>query len=163
MLDHHVIVDLVPLLATLFFTSRLPPTVKLSGVQQSILLAIGLQRKIVDEVEKELNLPGQQVLAMFVKVMRKISTALGEVVTQAIEQDLPEAHQGRKAVGAEEMSMDVDTNGTAITVINGVGNKPKYVALEQTLEDDLAEGADEVKEAMKEKQREMINALELEK
>ncbi|KAF3920901.1 hypothetical protein ABW21_db0208015 [Orbilia brochopaga] len=155
MLDHHVITDLVPLISTLYFTSRLPDGVKLSGVQSAILLAIGLQKKTTDDVEKELNLPNQQILAMFVKIMRKVSTALGGVVERAIEEDLPPEHHGRRKVGAEEVT-DVDDAQEADA-------SARLRPLEQTLEEDIEEGADEVKLALKEKQRELINALDLQK
>ena len=51
MLDYHVILDLLPSLSTLYFTHRFPPDCKLSAVQSAILLAVGLQRKSVEEVE----------------------------------------------------------------------------------------------------------------
>lgn len=51
MLDYHVILDLLPTLASLYFSQRFPADVKLSGVQSSILLALGLQRKPVEDIE----------------------------------------------------------------------------------------------------------------
>lgn len=51
MLDYHVILDLLPTLAALYFSRRFPGDIKLSGVQSSILLALGLQRKTVEDVE----------------------------------------------------------------------------------------------------------------
>lgn len=51
MLDYHVILDLLPTLAALYFSRRFPADVKLSGVQSSILLALGLQRKSVEDIE----------------------------------------------------------------------------------------------------------------
>ena len=51
MLDYHVILDLLPTLAALYFAKRFPLDVKLSGVQSSILLALGLQRKSVEDIE----------------------------------------------------------------------------------------------------------------
>lgn len=50
-LDYHVILDLLPTIATLYFEKRLGGEVKLSAVQSSILLALGLQRKSIEEVE----------------------------------------------------------------------------------------------------------------
>src|SRR5690606_34737221 len=88
MLDHHVIMDLIPTLATLFFTNRTGNStstdefadngedvkgINLNPVQKLILLGIGLQRKDVSQLEKEMSLPSSQVLAMFVKVIRKFS------------------------------------------------------------------------------------------
>lgn len=51
MLDYHVILDLMPTVAGLYFQKRLGEEVKLTAVQSAILLAVGLQRKTVEEVE----------------------------------------------------------------------------------------------------------------
>lgn len=51
MLDYHVILDILPTIAPLYFEKRLGQEAKLSVVQSSVLLAIGLQRKTVEEVE----------------------------------------------------------------------------------------------------------------
>lgn len=51
MIDYHVILDLIPCIATLYFDKRLGDEVKLSAVQSSILLALGLQRKTIEEAE----------------------------------------------------------------------------------------------------------------
>lgn len=51
MLDYHVILDLLPIIASLFFQRRLGDQVRLTAVQSSILLALGLQRKTVEDVE----------------------------------------------------------------------------------------------------------------
>jgi N-acetyltransferase 10 len=51
MLDYHVILDLLPTVASWYFEKRLGEEVQLSGLQSSILLALGLQRKAVEEVE----------------------------------------------------------------------------------------------------------------
>lgn len=51
MLDYHVILDLLPTVANLHFEKRLGAEVRLSAVQSCILLAIGLQRKTIEEVE----------------------------------------------------------------------------------------------------------------
>ncbi|KAJ3860951.1 tRNA binding domain-containing protein [Lentinula novae-zelandiae] len=67
-LDYHVILDLLPLVATLFFQRRLnrPKSseasgevnnLSLSAVQSAILLSMGLQRKTVEEIETEISLP----------------------------------------------------------------------------------------------------------
>jgi N-acetyltransferase 10 len=54
MLDYHVILDLLPTVASLHFQKRLGEDVRLSAVQCAILLALGLQRKAVEEVEVSL-------------------------------------------------------------------------------------------------------------
>lgn len=56
MLDYHVIMDLLPAVATFYFEKRLGPEIRLSAVQSSILLALGLQRKTIEEVEVSTSL-----------------------------------------------------------------------------------------------------------
>jgi N-acetyltransferase 10 len=51
MLDYHVILDLLPTAASLYFQKRIGNDVRLSAVQSAILLGLGLQRKSVEEVE----------------------------------------------------------------------------------------------------------------
>lgn len=63
MLDYHVILDLMPTVANLYFQKRLGASargadaqategpVRLTAVQSSILLAIGLQRKTLEDLE----------------------------------------------------------------------------------------------------------------
>lgn len=50
-IDFHVVLDLLPTVASLYFNRRLGGDVRLSVVQSSILLALGLQRKTVEEVQ----------------------------------------------------------------------------------------------------------------
>ncbi len=50
-LDYHVIMDLLPTVGQLYFEKRLGPEVRLSAVQSSILLALGMQRKSIEEIE----------------------------------------------------------------------------------------------------------------
>ena len=51
MVDYHVIMDLLPTVSSLYFEKRLGEEVKLGAVQSSILLALGLQRKTIEQVE----------------------------------------------------------------------------------------------------------------
>lgn len=51
MLDYHVILDLLPTVASLYFEKRLGGEIRLSAVQSSILLALGAQRKTIEQVE----------------------------------------------------------------------------------------------------------------
>lgn len=140
MLDYHVIIDLLPLVADLYFSDR--TLVSLSGVQRAILLAIGLQRKAVDDLEKELNLPVAQVLAMFIKTVKKFTNAFRDIERAAAEKELPP-----------------EPRQTG----NGETNGDKFVPLERDLDEEMEEAGDEVVSALKEKQRELINSLDLEK
>jgi len=139
MLDYHVILDLVPLIADLYFAGRLELSV--SGVQRAILLSIGLQRKVIDDLEKEFSLPSGQVMAMFIKIIKKACTAFREIERAAIEKEIP-----------KEPTSNGQANGT-----------DKFVPLEQDLDEDLNEAGNEAVAALREKQRELINSLDLQK
>jgi N-acetyltransferase 10 len=79
MVDHHMILDLIPQLASFVFNHRLP-TLRFSYLQIAILLAIGLQHRNVDEIAQQLDLPVNQVLAFFNKTVRKLSSTLRQLV-----------------------------------------------------------------------------------
>lgn len=112
MLDYHVILDLLPTIATLYFTSRLPQ-ISLSGVQQAILLSIGLQRKDLNAVEAELGVSSSQLLAIFVKVLRKFSVAFAALLKEGVDAELPK--KNKKGVAEEPLAehATADRNGEA--------------------------------------------------
>ena len=139
MLDYHVILDLMPKVAELYFTGRIKNDngVRLSGVQQALLCAIGLQRKVLEDVEKELGLQTSQLLAMFVKVVRKVSTHFRSLQEGAITQGMP-------AIEAAKTNGDVDME-----------------AVGKDLEQELAEGGAEFDLEEKQRMRAMIDSLPL--
>ncbi|KAI0754721.1 DUF699-domain-containing protein [Daedaleopsis nitida] len=145
-LDYHVVMDLLPTIAQLYFEKRLGPDVRLSAVQSSILLALGLQRKTIEDIEAELQLPVSQSLALFVKVIKKISKRLLDVQKAAISATLPDA-----------------SAAAAVTRTDASGKKAEFRPLETSLEEELAEAGDEATRAMREKQRAMIDSLDLSK
>jgi len=145
MLDYHVILDLLPTLAALYFAERFPADVKLSGVQSSILLALGLQRKTVEDVEAELQLPVAQSLALFVKTIRKMTKALSEVQKQAIEETLPDR---KHAVKANK-------------VLESLPGAKARAGAEASLADELDAEGQEVMRQLREEQKEVINSLDL--
>lgn len=145
MLDYHVILDMIPSIAHFHFTNRLKPAVSMTGVQSSILLAIGLQRKVLEDVEKELGLPSSQLLAMFVKIVRKVSSHFRRLLEGAVIETMP---QPTPAAG-----LDKDDDVRA----------PRFAPLSTNLDTELREGADDVDKKLKEKQRALIDALPLDK
>jgi N-acetyltransferase 10 len=149
LLDYHVVLDLMPTIAQLYFSGRLKSSTKLSGLQQAVLLAIGLQRKEIDTVAEELAVPPSQLLAMFIKIMRKISSHLGSLVTGAIAAEMPDINK----VGVSR----ADASGVHDDEV--VDNK--FVALETSLEDELEQGGDEALSELRAKQRELIDSLPL--
>ena len=153
MLDYHVILDMIPTIAMLYFSGRLKAVIKLSGVQSAILLAIGLQRKVLEDVEKELGLHANQLLAMFVKVVRKVSSHFRAIVEGAVEETMPQPDRG-------ESNANGDTNDVAM---NPQAETPRFQPLARGLDDELREGGEQVDRELKEKQRALIDALPLDK
>ena len=47
--DHHMVLDIMPIVARLLFSGRIP-SVRLSQLQLGVLLAVGLQQKTVDAI-----------------------------------------------------------------------------------------------------------------
>ncbi|KAG0669940.1 killer toxin resistant protein [Maudiozyma exigua] len=146
LLDYHVIVDLLPMLSILYFTGKMGDSVSLSSVQCAILLAIGLQHKSIDDITKELNLPSNQTIAMFSKIMRKFSIYFRSILNESFEQTLP-------ALKDEEIA---EMNGEEIKRLDAAE------AMDQ-MEEELEEAGDEAVRAMREKQKELINSLNLDK
>lgn len=149
MLDYHVILDMIPTIANMFFTGKLRSDIKLTGVQQCILLAIGLQRKDMDAVSQELSLPSTQLLAMFIKILRKVTTHFGSLVSAAVSAELPQAE--RLGVTRQDASGAHDDE-----VVDD-----RFVPLDTSLEDELEEGGDEALRTLRQKQRELIDSLPL--
>ncbi|KAI1004518.1 RNA cytidine acetyltransferase [Podosphaera aphanis] len=149
MLDYHVILDLVPDLSLAYFKGQLKPSIKLTGIQSSILLAVGLQCKDLSAIEPELSLPASQLLAMFIKIMRKMSSHFSTLVSNAHEASMP----AKDKIGVSR----ADASGA----LDDEVVDSRLVPLETKLEDELEEGADEAMRELREKQRELINALPL--
>jgi N-acetyltransferase 10 len=146
MLDYHMILDLIPALARAFFLKQLPEAtsnnsdsaadMSLSPVQSAILFSIGLQHRPIEDLESELKLPSSQVLAMFIKVVRKFallfrSTRLAEIA--AAEEPK------KRSFGAEN----------------------QFEPCSESLADDLEDGGKQAISALKEQQRAIIDSLPL--
>ena len=66
LVDHHIILDLLPTLAQAYFSRHLPAN--LSYLQAAILLSLGLQQNDISSLESAIQLPPNQALALFNKV-----------------------------------------------------------------------------------------------
>lgn len=151
MLDYHVILDLIPRVAELYFLGRIKNAVKLSGIQQSILLSVGLQRKDMDAIAEEHgSLQSSQLLAMFIKILRKITTHFSSVVSGAYDAEMP-----RTDIGVSR------ENATGVHDDEVVDSK--FQPLEKRLEEELDEEGDEALKEVRRQQRELIDSLPLEK
>ncbi|XP_059916475.1 RNA cytidine acetyltransferase [Gadus macrocephalus] len=87
MVDYHLIMDLVPKVARLFFLRQLG-NISLSAAQCALLLGVGLQHKTVNQLEKEIELPGTQLMGLFNRLIRKIVQVFSNVQEQAVEAEM---------------------------------------------------------------------------
>ncbi|CAL1409069.1 unnamed protein product [Linum trigynum] len=102
LVDFHLILDIVPVLARLYFRGKLPVT--LSPVQASVLLCIGLQQQNFTHVEEQLKLERTLILSNFMKAMKKIHHHLHGVASDEIQSTLPRL----KETQLEPLTISVD-------------------------------------------------------
>lgn len=69
-------------------------------MQSAILLGIGLQHKTVDVLVTELDLPANQLLALFNKAIRKLSEYLDQLCINSVREEID-------GQGTNEHSVDV--------------------------------------------------------
>lgn len=151
MLDYHMILDLIPTLSRAFFLKQLPRVTEssdtvdseqggmsLSPVQSAILFAIGLQYRPIEDMESELKLPASQVLAMFIKVVRKFA-------------NLFRSNRLAEIAASETKRPVIEESSSA------------FVPCAESLDEDLDEGGKRAISALKEQQRAMIDSLPLDK
>lgn len=139
LVDYHLIMDLLPAVARLYFTGQLPG-VSLSPVQATIMVALGLQCQTIDDVVEQLKLRNNQVLAMFNKAMRKLVQQLAAVEDQAIAESLqlPKRKAGTLPAATVE-SLEEELEGAAAEATKGLAQK-QAAFLQQLNAPDLAVG-----------------------
>ena len=132
LVDYHLVVDLVPQIALLYFSNQLGPEFSLSLVQSAILIGMGLEHKSIEDLEKELQLPPNQMLALFNKIVKKVISLLEDISVKEMSQLM-----FKERSAADKASLD---------------NKMQPLA--QSLEEELNEAASKVKakEAAQKKQ-----------
>lgn len=104
LVDFHLVTDLLPEVSKLFFLGSLSRTMTLSFLQRALILGMGLQHKLVDDLAAEYDLPVSQLLALFNKAVRKLHGALAKIRTQQAEADV-EATAGMKAARSVESKL----------------------------------------------------------
>jgi len=108
MADHHLITDLVPALARCLINQQLGD-VNMSPIQQAILVGLGLQHKTVDSLTDELELPANQLLALFNRSIKKLSAALRIILEQDIEARLTTvASVGNRSIDLPGLAEELD-------------------------------------------------------
>lgn len=196
MLDYHLILDLIPTIAVLYFTGKLGAPAKaagsaaasgkdaskgveLTGVMQGILLGLGLQRKDMDQVAADLTLPVTQLLAMFIKILRKVTAYFATIVAAAVDAELPQARRtGVSLANASGVHDDEQVDHKFNPLAQSIGDELKeevakakanaaakkgLIVDDESDEDDyeLGDDDDEHRKTIRQKQRELINALPL--
>ncbi|EGC37654.1 hypothetical protein DICPUDRAFT_149730 [Dictyostelium purpureum] len=133
--DYHVVIDLLPSLAKLYFTNKLKVE-DVSLIQSSILLALGLQHKTVDDLMGELNLQSNQILSLFNQTMRKLNVELKSTQDKYLQDQLPKSNIVAPRTG-QYQSFKGDIKDTDM------------IPLAEDLESELEKGADEIKAKFK--------------
>ncbi|XP_053141278.1 RNA cytidine acetyltransferase isoform X1 [Hemicordylus capensis] len=87
MVDYHLIMDMIPTISRMYFLNQLGDTT-LSATQCALLLGIGLQHKSVDQLEKEIELPGGQLMGLFNRIIRKLVQLFNTVQEKAVEEQM---------------------------------------------------------------------------
>ena len=139
LLDYHMILDMLPDMSRQFFLQSFS-LFSLSPVQSAILLGVGLQRKTVDDLGRELKLPVSQVLAMLSKGIRKFVAF----------------YRRERLVELEEAT---PTDRLADTMEQPLA-QPSPAAL-PVLDEELDEAAGDAMKMLKRKQRELVDSLDL--
>lgn len=188
MVDYHLILDMLPAVSLHFFLHRLEDA-SLSPVQQGILAGLGLQRKSVDDLEKELSLPSSQILALFNKVIRKVTQAYRKIQHLALEGEEEEEKETKKAaakkvqqdkkrtrVEKDEDEEDEQANGNGeeesgdseddedddtASGKKDLRNQEHWEPLDTTLNEDLQEAGNEMKQKLKDQQRKLLDGMDL--
>ncbi|CCA70074.1 related to KRE33-Killer toxin REsistant protein [Serendipita indica DSM 11827] len=179
MIDYHVILDLLPTLATLYFKRRLiapksssadtnaeeatkERSVKLSAIQSALLLAMGLQRKTIEEVGEEVGLEPNQVLAQLLKVIKKICSVLQLIQREDVVSGLP-------AIAKLSVQDEAALDGGGSSAFAARMNEELEEAAEQVRrelraqgeEDDTVMADGEEENEKRARQKEFINSLDL--
>ncbi|MGH0124860.1 UNVERIFIED_CONTAM: hypothetical protein FKN15_017150 [Acipenser sinensis] len=87
MVDYHLIMDMIPNIAKMFFLKQLGD-ISLSAAQSALLLGIGLQHKTVDQLEREIELPSSQLMGLFNRLIRKVVQVFTSIQEKAVEEQM---------------------------------------------------------------------------
>ncbi|XP_060184187.1 RNA cytidine acetyltransferase 1-like [Lycium barbarum] len=110
LIDYPLIRDVAQKLAREYFLEHIP--VSLSYVQASLLLCYGVQHKDIPEIEGEMNLERQQILSLFMKVMKRLSKYLHNLRSKEFESSTVSRLKAIK-LDPHPISLDEDLNDAA--------------------------------------------------
>eukprot|EP00658_Telonema_sp_P-2_P016160 TRINITY_DN1625_c0_g2_i2.p1 TRINITY_DN1625_c0_g2~~TRINITY_DN1625_c0_g2_i2.p1 ORF type:complete len:1018 (+),score=296.10 TRINITY_DN1625_c0_g2_i2:224-3277(+) len=137
LVDYHMITDLIPHIARIYFEHK-SPTVHLSHAQSAILCLLGLQHQTMEHRTGELSeLKDNQFLALFNKTVRKMSEFFRTMVEKRVDSQLGAKRRGESRILEESQPLD------------------------KGLDEELRENVEQVTEELREKQEKMIQELDL--
>ncbi|KAL1567967.1 RNA cytidine acetyltransferase 1-like [Salvia divinorum] len=109
LVDYRMTEDFVDDLARAYMLEKIP--VSLSYAQASVLLCMGLQGKDISRIEAEMNLERQQILSLYMKVMKKFYKYLSSI---ALKDTLPTVSRLKDiTMEPHPVSLDDDLNNAA--------------------------------------------------
>lgn len=150
LVDHGMVADLLPLLGQLFFQGRLPGATRLPALQQAVLLGLGMQRKPLEALAREVQLPPHQVLALFNKAVRRLSGALQAIQEAEVEREMAASRRltlARAGAKQQQLARAPEEGG--------------HGSLPVRLEEEMEAGAKESLAEMRRRQEEALRSLDL--
>jgi len=96
LVEHALVMDIVPTLATLFLSRRMPE-VHLSPLQCAILVGVGCQHRTFDQMAGDLGASASQLLALFNKAVHKLSNHCRSLLEREVEEEEDLAKDGGTA------------------------------------------------------------------
>lgn len=86
-MEFRLILDLTTDICQLYFQGKLND-VPIDSLQKAILIGVGLQNKSLDDLQKEFNMPVNQILAKFYDCLKKVTKKLRSVLEHTIEETM---------------------------------------------------------------------------
>jgi len=141
MADHHLITDLIPVLARLVVTKQLGD-LHLSAVQLAILVGHGLQFKTVDQLTTELELPASQLLALFNRSIRKLSSTVKCILEKGISESLNQNEGTQKDTAKALPSLTEELSEAALELETKQRAEAKELFVNKNLSEYVIKGSD---------------------
>ncbi|OTF81490.1 N-acetyltransferase-like protein [Euroglyphus maynei] len=160
LVDYHLIVDLLPTIAKLYFSNRFDPSFHLSHVQNAILLGIGLQHKNIDAISEEFNIPATQILGLFSRSIKKMTNYFRSLSEKEIEKSLPMKNVGQTSLNPLGQSLD-DELTEAEKLINDDERKRKKQLTKDLSQFAIKGNEDDWDRALKDSQKTLVSIKSL--
>jgi N-acetyltransferase 10 len=91
LIDFHLVIDLIPRLSKLYFSHYLDNVLRMSYVQASIFLGIGLQHKSIEKISSDLGgLKPNQILPQLNKCVKKFTSVFRKIYEDEAQGTIPE-------------------------------------------------------------------------